>query len=357
MVQKPPRNTATYRASDFGGLLTSYSISDLKTKNYTPILNKDLLRFTHKETNRNPQGNSPLASCYEDWAEMNIIQQYEVIGVSKDLGGLVVVRVRQELLDKIKQPGTYPEDVAAYMQLEQQVANIHAGKQSYIILGDESQDGKYSYDIKLLGIEGQGKQYKTSEIIENKKKNIYNAFGAGYLLLGQDSHGSYNLSSTAKVTHSFYVERNNAEIKSVLDSDLAPKLLAANGVYLPFSKMPKFEMADPDQLSLDEASKFIQRTKSVGALTPQATGEIYKDAGLTTEGIEDLDFTDKGQSRAGESEGTSGTGSSQDGGVGSTTNNENAVTAKSFRLDYEDNEMFVAVDESTGEHIQIKKES
>jgi hypothetical protein len=357
MVQKPPRTSATYKPSEFGGLLTSYSLGDLKSNKYAPILNKDLLRFTHKETNRNPQGNSPLASCYEDWAEMNIIQQYEVIGVSKDLGGLVVVRVRQELLDKIKEPEMHPADYSAYLQLEQQVANIHAGKQSYIILGDESQDGKYSYDIKLLGIEGQGKQYKTSEIIENKKKNIYNAFGAGYLLLGQDSHGSYNLSSTAKVTHSFYVERNNAEIKSVLDSDLAPKLLAANGVYLPFSKMPTFEMADPDQLSLDEASKFIQRVKSVGALSPQAAGQVLKDAGITEEGLDGLDFTDKDQSRAGESLGTSGTGSSQDGGAGSTTNNENAVTAKSFRLDYEDNEMFIAVDETTGEQIQIKKES
>lgn len=356
IVQKPMQAVSTLAPSSWGGVLINYTIQDLASRNYTPIFNKNLVRFTHNETNNNPQGNSPLASCYEDWAELSIIQQYEVIGVSKDLGGLVVVRVRQELLDRAKKPDTYPEDYAAYCDLERQVANIHAGKQSFIILSDEMTEGKdFSYNIKLLGIEGSGKQYKTSEIIEQKKKNIYNNFGAGYLLLGQDSHGSYNLSSTGKLTHSFYVERNNAEFVSVINNDIIPKLLAKNGVYLSWKEMPKFVPSNPDQLSFDEASKFIQRTKSVSGLTKPALEYIYKLLDFPLDGIEELDFSNKGQSRAGESNGTSGTGSSQDGGANSATNMENTGVTKNFYLDWEDDEVYVGTSED-GEMVTINKD-
>lgn len=358
MVQKPPRNNTSLRPSTFGGSIVHSSIDKLSQYGYVPIYNKSLLRFTHGETNNNPQGNSPLAACFEPWAEKNIIEQYEVIGVSKDLGGLVVVRVKQELLERAKDKATYPQDYEAYLNLENQIANIHAGKQSYIILSDEMEQGKFSYDITLQGIDGGGKQYKTSEIIEQKRKSIYNVFGAGYLLLGQDSHGSYNLSSTGKLVHSFYVERNNLEYAEVLNTDLAPKLLSANKVYLPHNKMPKFVPANPDQLSLDEAGKFIQRVASVQKLTQPVLEKILELAGLPPEGLDELDFSSKGESRAGESEGTSGTGNSQPGGVNSATNVENSGVTKKFILDpsFETDSQVVAVNESTGEHIFIDKE-
>ncbi len=358
VVQKPMGISTSLTPSKYGGVVLSSSVPKLRSDGYIPIANKNLLRFTHKGTNNNPQGESPLVACYEAWAEKSIIQQYEVIGVSKDLGGLVVVRVKQELLDKIKDPETYPLDYRAYLELENQIANIHSGKQSYIILSDETENGQYCYDIALKGIDGAGKQYKTSEIIEQKRKSIYNTFGCGYLLLGQDSHGSYNLSSNGRLVHSFYVERNNAEILSVLNEDLVPKILSANKVYLKHKDMPKFESAEPDQLSLDEAGKFIQRAASVFKATPEAVKRIYKLAGLPTEGIDELDFNSKGESRSGESEGSSGTGNSQQGGANSATNVENTGVTKKFVLDksFETDDQIVAVNPETGEHLFIDKE-
>lgn len=358
IVQKPPRANTSLAPSRFGGMITSTNIGDLSNAGYTPIFNKNLIRFTHNSTNNNPQGMSPLVSCFEPWLEKNIIEQYEVIGVSKDLGGLVVVRVKQELLERAAKPTEYPADYTAYLDFESQIANIHAGKQSYIILSDESEDGKYSYDVKLQGIDGGGKQYKTSDIIEQKRKEIYNVFGCGYLLLGQDSHGSYNLSSNGRLVHSFYVERNTAEMVSVLDNDLAPKLLAANGVYLSYKDMPRFIPADPDQLSLDEAGKFIQRAASVNKLTPQTLEQINRMSGMPIEGIEDLDFSSKGESRAGEGLGTSGTGNTQNGGSNSATNVENKSVnfGSKFIKDYETEDFVVAVNAATGEHIYVHKQ-
>ena len=87
--------------------------------------------------------------------------------------------------------------------------------------------------------------------------------------------------------------------------------------------MPEFVPLNPFKLSYDEAGKFIQRVKSVNAMTKDMLVAVIEDLGLPTEGIEEIDFTDKGASRAGESQGTSGTGDTQAGGKASESNMEN----------------------------------
>lgn len=89
--------------------------------------------------------------------------------------------------------------------------------------------------------------------------------------------------------------------------------------------MPVFEPASPDEVSLDEISKAVQRMKSVGAMTPKLLERFYTQLGADIEGIEDLNFDDGDTSRGGESNGTSGTGNSQSGGANSATNSENSV--------------------------------
>lgn len=43
--------------------------------------------FGYNSTDANPFGESPLASVHKDWREKDLISNYEVVGVTKDLGG------------------------------------------------------------------------------------------------------------------------------------------------------------------------------------------------------------------------------------------------------------------------------
>ena len=87
--------------------------------------------------------------------------------------------------------------------------------------------------------------------------------------------------------------------------------------------MPKFKPKDNVGISWDEMGKFLQRTQSVQMLTPAIYKKMAEIADLPADGIEELDYTQKGQSRAGESQGTSGTGRTQSGGSNSSLNVEN----------------------------------
>lgn len=344
--------------TEFKDGLRAISVGKYYETDYPIIRTNQMLHFKYNSTNNNPQGDSPLAHCYTAWMEKRLIEEYEVIGVSKDLGGIVVLRVPADLIQKANDRTNYPAAYAEYQALQENAGDLHAGRSSFIVLTSDSDDNtkKYFYDMELKGIDGAGKQYNTSNIIDQKRKSIYNCFGTGFLLLGQDSVGSYNLSSNATSTHGYYVERNILQKVDVLNNQLAPRLLAANGIYLDYEDMPIYQPVSPTEVNKDELSKVAQRMGSVGLLTRAAITSIYTEYGWDLEDIEKLDLTNKGSSRAGESMGTSGTGSSQEGGGAVSTNNmENSDISKNLIFESEDDKQITLVDTKTGKPIFINK--
>lgn len=331
IVQKPNIKITPLAGSRLkSGFLYGPANQKLARESKYPVLTPNqVLHFTYNSTNNNPQGDSPLMHCFNAWKEKKLVESYEVIGVSKDLGGALVLRVPSTLIEKANDPANNPNEAAEYKELQRDAGDLHNGKSTYIVLtSDRDASGNPDYDITFQGIEGGGKQYSTSDIIEQKKKAIYNTFGAGFLILGQDSVGSYSLSSSATSTHGFFVQDNINEKVDVLNTQMAPRLLAANNIFLDFEDMPTFEAGEPNELDLELLSKTVQRMKSTGALTEEALTHLYEKAGLPIEGIDELTFDDGDTSRGGEGGGTSGIGSTQSGGASTDDNAENTGNVK-----------------------------
>lgn len=319
-------------------------ISELATakyysQNFPIILAEQLLHTSYNGTMRNPQGDSPLMHCYDAWYEKKLIETFELSGISKDLNGLPVLRVPSELIERANDPDTYPEAADEFLDLQRDMADIHQGKTTNIVLTSDvdAASGKYLYDFSLIGIQGAGgKNYVTSQCIEQKKKSIYNTFGAGFLLLGQDGSGSYALSSSQTSVHGHLVERDIMQYTDVINNQLLTRLLAANNVYLDWKDMPTFVPADPDELSIDDVSKFIQRVKAVGALTPELLEKILAMGGLEVGDLDTVDFDSKGTSRSGDGMAAgmgNGTSTSVAGDDTSISNNENGGVSKKFALE------------------------
>jgi hypothetical protein len=345
-VQKPNRvQLREPKASQFeNGILLSSISGGLLRPRYPFISKQQMLHFRHNPTNNNPQGDSPLTHIYDAWLEKKLVERYEVVGVSKDLGGAVVLRVPSELVERANDPVTYPVEAAEYSQLQKDAGALHAGESSFIVLTSDVDENTKTplFDFELKGIDGGGKQYNTSDIIDQKRKSIYNMFGTGFLLTGQSGHGSNALSSNQMTTHDYYVNRSVMWKEDVINTQLAPRLLAINNIKLDWKDMPVFKSADPSKPDLDVVSKVLQRADSVNALTPKAFESLYADAGWSTDGLEE--FLDKraadaeaaatavNESKAGGANGgTSGTGNSQSGkSGGSNTNNS---VAKSLRVE------------------------
>ena len=327
---------------------------------YPFISTEQMLLFRHNPTDFNPQGNSPLVACYDPWVEKKLIEHYEVVGVSKDMAGIVVLRVPSELIEQANDPTRYPEAAKEYAALQEDAANLQNSKTSSIVLVSDSDEisKKYLYDMELKGIEGGGKMYSTEDLINQRRKAIYNNFGAQFLLLGQNGHGSNALAGAQMTTHDYYIKRCIDWKVDVLVHQLARRLLAVNGEKLDWKDFPIFEPSDPSKPDWDSLSKVLQRSGSVELLTDAAIADIYETAGWSLDGLEEhLEERKqmKIESNAGKSQGSSGTGNTQAGGISSTLNAENKST-ESFVVDYETATEVVAVNTETGKPIFISKE-
>lgn len=328
---------------------------------YTVIRNKQLLHFKFDSVNNNPQGRSPFVSCYKAWKEKQLVEKLEVIACQKDLTGTVILKVPADLIERANQPDLYPDAAAEYLAYQTNAAALQKAENTFMVITSECDEitKKPLYDVSLLGLEGSGgKSYVTSEIIDQKRKSIYNVWGCGFLLLGQDSVGSYALSSDQVSTHASFVNRAAMWQKEVYDTQLAPTLLAANDIFLDWKDMPYIELQDPTEVDNEAMSKLIQRLASVGMLTPEALKTIYDSMGWSLVGIDSLDFEGaSGKSKAGENTGgTSGTGGQALGVEGNGDNNlENKSLRHTHIKDVTQDGKYI-VDMETGEPLQDVEE-
>lgn len=256
--------------------------------------NKFIL-FNVGATDSNPMGKSPLDSIYNPWKEKTLLSEYEVIGVSKDMGGMPVLHVPADILNRA---AADPNSDEAYSLeiLKANLANLHAGEQAYMILPSDTQgDGSSikQYDLSFKGVEGSGKQLDIAELIQRKKKEIFDRFGAGFLIVGNDNSGSYSLSDNKQTVHSHYVERVVDNLAEGINTDLIPQLLALNNIRLTDKDMPKFKPDDTGDPDIEANSKMLQRIIAVGGLpiTAEVQQEIYEKLGFEFKLDEEL-FSD-----------------------------------------------------------------
>ncbi len=313
-------------------------VQDIKNYGDSPIKlsrNKFLL-FSWDNKNHNPQGVSPLNGCYRAYKELSLIASYEVTGVSKDLAGVLVLRVPTDIINKAAEDPN-SDEAKSLAQLQKNAASVHAGDQTYMLLGSDTIDGSGSghraYDVTLQGVEGGSKSYKTTELIQERKKQILDSLGAGFLNLGNDGVGSYALATGKQSLHAHYMERHLIFIKSVLENDLFKQLAEINDITLSQNEMPVIEYGDLDEPDLDTISKTLQRVGSVGLL-PKSKDfllPIYESMGWDISMLKELseeeflELLTEDDSAAGLGDGTSGTGNSQSGGASSDSNSENAA--------------------------------
>lgn len=246
--------------------------------------NKFML-FSPYSTNGNPLGRSSLIGAYKPWREIVLIEDLEVVGVSKDMSGVPVIEAPKAIFDAAASNPNGPE-AKSLAKLQQHVANLHAGEQAFLFLPSDVQEGSTTqkeYGVKFLGVEGGGKQFDTTQLIEQRHKAILNCFGAGFIVLGQGgSGGSFALGDMQKGLYGQLILNKIEYYAEVFNRELIPQLLALNGIKLKDKDMPKIIPGFVDDLDIDNASKAVQRVAAVGFL-PQVPE-------LINEVLESLDF-------------------------------------------------------------------
>lgn len=219
------------------------------------------LLFSASATKGNPEGNSIYKNIYLAFKQLSILQDQELIGVAKDVQGILKIAIPPRYLD----PNASPEDKAAVAAFQQIIDNYNAGTQRGLLvphmIDTDSKLPLFTYE--LMESKG-GAKYDTESIIRRLQGDILSALSVDILKLGGEGTGSFSLAESKSSVLALAIDYRLKEIAEVLNHDLMRTLYSVNG--WDTSKMASFIYSDIEEVSLEEFSKAIQRIFSTSAI-------------------------------------------------------------------------------------------
>ena len=216
-----------------------------------------LFRFQHSKGN--PEGVSLLRNAYRPWYMKKRIEEFEAVGVERDLAGLPMVKVPAEWLRAA--PGS--QQAKAVEGFKKMVRSIRRDEQEGLVFPIQyDQDTKQPlFDFQLLG-SGGGRQFQTDNIIQRYEQRILMTVLADFIMVGHQSTGSYSMH--VDKTGIFRTALNSIceSIAQVLNRQAIPRLIRLNGFTV--EEMPTIEPMDVDAPDLAQLAAFMQSMSSMG---------------------------------------------------------------------------------------------
>lgn len=217
-----------------------------------------VLMFRNNPDLDNPLGLSILARCYKPWKKKEIASEYELIGVAKNLSGVLKVIAPSDYINAYYEEPNSPN--AVYMEeLFEQAELIHGGKTSFaVVASDVSDGGQRLFDIETIGNKAGNSETDTNAIIGRYETSILMTLYADIMSLGQNGSGSFALSDSKTNILALVVEAILAGISSNFSK--AIKTAYNNNAVTPKSgKYPVLEFEEIEKLDFDTFSRGWQR--------------------------------------------------------------------------------------------------
>lgn len=234
---------------------------------YIPIGKALLFRTTSRKNN--PEGRSVLRNAYRPWYFKKRIEEIEGIGIERDLAGLPFAEVPAKMLGAEASDA----DKAMVNSIKTLVANVRRDQQEGVIWPQDWDDkGTPQYTFKLMS-SGGTRQFSTDQTITRYEQRMAMTVLADFILLGNDSAGSYALSTSKSGMFQASLSAWLDIIKETLNNYAVPRLFRLNGVDGPY---PTFAYDPVQEPSLQDLSVYVAALAGAGAqLFPDTDLENY----------------------------------------------------------------------------------
>ena len=236
----------------------------------------------------NPEGLSLLRSSYRAWYFKKRLEEFEAIGVERDLAGMPVGKVPADYLTAAK--GTpQAKTVEAFRKM---VRGVRRDENEGLVLPTQfDPDTKQPlFDFELMS-SGGTRQFDTNSIIQRYEQRILMSVLADFILVGHEDTGSYSLHTDKTGIFRAALNAITKSIADTLNRYAVPRLFAVNGWKL--DELPRFEPTNVDPPALDQLAAFISSTAGAGMQwfpDPELEKYIREIARLPEMTDEDVDY-------------------------------------------------------------------
>jgi len=264
---------------DHGEILGMIQLDMYASKGPVLIPIDKALLFRTKSHKNNPEGKSLLRPAVIAYHYIKRIQEYEAIGIERDLAGLPVFEVPLELLDP-----DAPESLKALRrQFEAMIQQIRVDERmGAIVPSEKTRDGMDSgYKFKLLS-SGSRKQIDADKVIKRYESRMAMTLLAQFILLGQNAGQGSSFALAASSTELFSVALGSLmeQITAVFNKFAIRKLQELNNK--PIELDPKLVHGDLETPALGELSAYVAALSSAGLITgtPAVKNKLLEVASL-----------------------------------------------------------------------------
>lgn len=210
---------------------------------------------SHKQ---NPEGRSVLRRAYRPWFFAKRIEEFEGIGIERDLAGLPVVEIPAEMMAE-SAPADYKATLAHFKKL---VISLRRDEQEGVVMPQQyDQHGNPMYKLSLLST-GARRQFDTTAILQRYQAQIATTMLADFLMLGHEKVGSYALASSKTSLFGVAIGAWLDVVAEVVNTQAVPRLLALNG--MPTEDAPYLCHGDIETPDLTEMGDFIAKLTGAG---------------------------------------------------------------------------------------------
>ena len=311
----------------------SYRFANRKNANgLVPLEREKFLLFSASANKGNPQGNSIYKAIYLAYKQLTLLQDQELLGVSKDIQGMLKIVIPPNYLSPVASDSEKATAAAFQAIIDNSNNGTLRGLLVPGMIDPESKLPMFTYE--LMESKGSAK-YDVEAIIKRLQMDILSALSVDVLKMGTDGAGSFSLAESKSSILALAIDYRLREIAEVLNFDLIPTIYKANGWSQ--DKLPKFVYEEIEDVDIESFSKAIQRIFSTSAIEcdREVFNRIRKVIGVSPLPEDEPIDKDKlpstlsgasSKSGAGMEVGTSGNGTAKSGGSGqdsSSNNNDN----------------------------------
>lgn len=184
------------------------------------------LHFRTKLNKNNPEGVSALRPAYRPWFFLKRVEEYEAVGIERDLAGLPRLRVPASMLDT----KASADEKAALVLWKKMLKSVRRGEQDGVILpSDTDVNGKPLFEFDLMTSGGR-RQFDTNAVVSRYAHQIAISMLTEFMFLGLEGVGSFALSKTKVNIFLLAIETMLGIIEDVMNKHAIPRILRLNGM-------------------------------------------------------------------------------------------------------------------------------
>ena len=243
---------------DSGGIQGMVQQAPPRYQLTTLPIEKSLL-FRTAPSKGNPEGRSLLRNAYRPWYFKKRLEEFEGIGVERDLAGMPVAKVPADYFN-----AAAGSDKHRVLQgFRKMVRGVRRDENEGLVLPNQyDADTKQPlFEFELMSSSG-ARQFDTNAIIQRYEQRILMTVLADFILVGHQSTGSYSLHTDKSGIFRASLNSITKIIADTLNRHAIPRLFEANGWKL--EELPKIEPSEIDPPDLDQLASFISATAGAG---------------------------------------------------------------------------------------------